>query len=333
MASNRGVLITGGLGVIGSWVTKQLVDQGVRAVTYSRHVDTMLVKDVVDKIEMVRGDILDMPMLLRTIKEHKIQRICHLAGTLGEISQTNPWHGFQINAVGTLNVLEAARIMEVERVVFTSSMAVFAPFTGDYAYPKYRLVNEDYPKLPISSRNGVYGTAKLASELLCYHYNQMHWVDYVALRFSPLYGIGRLVRHGRIALFNKMIENAMLGQPTTVLQGGDERTDLLYVKDAANSIVLACFAQKLKDRVFNIGTSEGYKLEDVASAIKKIYPEAVFEIGKGLDPINIGSGYCIFDISRAKAELGYSPRFTLEGGIRDYVETMERLNIEPTYSP
>lgn len=327
------ILITGGLGVIGSWVTRQLSDQGEKVITYSRHLDTTLVSDIADRIEMIRGDVLDLPTLIRTIKDYKIRRICHLAALLSEATQANPWFGFQVDAVGTLNVLEAARIMEVERVVFTSSMAVFAPGTGEYGHPTYKPVDEDYPKYPDSKRNGVYGTAKLASEFLCLHYYQDYGLDYVILRFSPLYGIGRLARHGRIAIYNKMIENAMLGQPTIIPRGGEQKTDLVYTKDAARGVVLACFVQNPKHRIFHIASGKAHKLEDMVNAVRKIYPDAVFEIGPGLDHLGSGNRYYVLDISRARDELGYSPKYSLEEGVRDYVETMKRLRIKPTYSP
>ncbi len=324
------ILVTGGLGVNGAWVTRQLLEQGHRPVVYENRMDTLLVPDIINKIDVVIGDILDLAAVIRTIKEYKVQRICHLAALMPGPAQANPWLGFQVNATGTVNILEAARIMDVERIVFTSSIVVFTPFTGEYGYPTYKPVDEDYPKYPTSM---VYSAAKVASELMCLQYNQNYGLELVILRFSEIYGIGKKTRHGPIAIYSKMIENAMLGKPTIIPHGGDEKTDMVYVKDVANSIVLACFAQSLKHRVFNIGTGKGYKLEDVANAIEKIYPEAVFDIGPGLDYIGFGRAYCVFNISRARDELGYRPTFTLEDGVSDYVETMKRLNIEPTHAP
>lgn len=324
------ILVTGGLGVNGAWVTRQLLEQGHRPVVYENRMDTLLVPDIMDKIEIVIGDILDLSTVIRTVKEYSIQCICHLAALMPGASQANPWLGFQVNAIGTVNILEAARIMEVERVVFTSSIGVYSPFTGEFGYPTYKPVDEDYPKYPTTM---VYSAAKVASELMCFQYNRNYGLDFVILRFSEIYGIGKKTRHGPIAIYNRMIENAMLGKPTTIPHGGDEKTDMVYVKDVANSIVLSCFTRSRKHHVFNIGAGIVYKLEDVANAIRKMYPQAAFDIGPGLDYIGFGRAYCLFDISKAKAELGYHPQFTLEDGIKDYVETMEKLNIEPTYSP
>ncbi len=324
------ILVTGGLGVNGAWVTRQLLEQGHRPVVYENRMDTLLVPDIMHKIDIVIGDILDLSTVIRTVKEYNIQCICHLAALMPGASQANPWLGFQVNAAGTVNILEAARIMGVERVVFTSSIGVYSPFTGEFGYPTYKPVDEDYPKYPTTM---VYSAAKVASELMCFQYNRNYGLDFVILRFSEIYGIGKKVRHGPIAIYNRMIENAMLGKPTTIPHGGDEKTDMVYVKDVASSIVLACFTQSRKHHVFNIGAGTIYKLEDVANAIRKIYPRAAFDIGPGLDYIGFGRAYCLFDISKANDELSYYPQFTLEDGIRDYVETMKKLNIEPTYSP
>ena len=322
------IMVTGGLGVNGAWVTRQLLEQGHTPVVFENRMDATLVPDIIDKIDIVIGDIVDLATVIRAIKEHKVQRICHLAAMLPDAAQTNPMVGFQINALGTLNVLEAARIMEVERVVFISSIGVYAPFTGEYGYPTYKPVNEEYLKYPTSRLHGVYDTAKLASELMCMQYHQNYGLDFVAVRFGRIYGIGKKARHGYYVILETMIANAMLGKPTVIPSGGDEKSDLVYVKDVANGIVLACFAQNLKHRAFNIASGKGHKLEDIANALKKIYPEATFDIGAGLSE----SGYCVLDISRAKDELGYQPRFTLEEGMRDCVESMKRLNIEPVNS-
>ena len=324
------IMVTGGLGVNGAWVTRQLLEQGHRPIVYENRMDSLLLPDIIDKIDIVIGDIMDLPTLIRTIKEYKIQRICHLAALMPDAAQANPLLGFQVNAMGTLNILEAARIMDVERVVFTSSMSAFSPFIGDYGYPNYMPVNEDYPKYPT---NMVYGATKVASELMCFQYKQNYGLDFVALRFCEVCAIGKKARHGTIAVYSTMIENAMLGKPTVLPQGGDEKADIVYVKDVAHSIVLSCFARNLKHNLFNIGAGKGYKLGDITNAIRNIYPDARFDIGPGLDYFGLGPAYCIFDTSRTRKELGFEPRFTLEEGIRDYVETMKQLKIEPTYNP
>lgn len=123
------------------------------------------------------GDILDLATIIHTLKVHKSQRIIHMAALMPGQCQASPPLGFRVSACGTLNALEAARIMDVERVVFTSSKGVYAPFTGDYGYPTYKPVSEEYEKNPISSML-VYGTSKIASELLGLEYAQNYGLDF-----------------------------------------------------------------------------------------------------------------------------------------------------------
>jgi UDP-glucose 4-epimerase len=160
-------------------------------------------------------------------------------------------------------------------------------------------------------------------------YNRNYGTEFVVLRFSEIYGIGKRARHGTIAIYGNMIENAMLGAPSIIPRGGDEKVDMVYVKDVANSIVLSCFAHNIKHHVYNIGTGVGYSLEDVAEAIRKIYPGAVFNIGPGLDYLGFGRAYFVLDISRTKNDLGYIPEFMLEAGVRDYIKSMKKLGIQP----
>ncbi|MEE9400060.1 MAG: NAD-dependent epimerase/dehydratase family protein [Dehalococcoidales bacterium] len=326
------ILVTGGLGVNGAWIVRQLLDEGHQPISYSRHVDTTLVPDIADKFDIVVGDVLDIASLIRVLKEHQVKRIIHMSALMPGPAQANPLMGFQTNASGTVNVLEAARIMEVERVVFASSKGVYASFTGEYGYPTYKPVDEEYPLRPISTI-GVYGSTKIASEFMGIVYSHAYGIEFIALRAGGIYGIGKSARHGRIAIFGNMIENAMAGAPNKIPVGGDEKDDVIYVKDYTNAAVLACFAKNPKHHIYNIGAGQAYSLRDFANAIKKIYPEAEFDIGPGRDYMKMPEIYCVMNFSRAKEELGYTPKFSLEDGVRDYVESMRKLNIEPVYRP
>ena len=305
---------------MGSWVSRQLFEQGHRVVIYERRIDTSLIPDIVDKVDVVVGDISDLATIIRTLKEYEIERIIHMAALMPGQCQANPSMGFQTNACGTLNVLEAARITGVERVVFTSAKAVYAPFIGEYGYPTYKPVAEEYEKNPVDSLL-VYGTAKIASEFMGLNYAKNYGLDFTALRFAGTYGPGKQARHGALSVYSKLIENAMIGLPTTISHGGDEKNDMIYVKDVASAIILVCFKEKLKHHVFNIGTGRGVTLRDLGAVIKEIYPDAICEIGPGLDYMDTGPVYGVLDCSRARNELNFAPKFTLETGVKDYIET------------
>ena len=321
------ILIPGGLGVIGAWVTRELVDQGQQVVTYSRHIDKTLVSDIFNKIECVVGDINDFPMLMNTVKRYDVDRIVHLSAILPHEAEANPYLGVKVNAEGSINVLEVARLMNVKRLVFTSSKAVYAVTEGDYGHPNYKPMDENYTKAPTS----VYGTTKLFIENLGIDYNRIYGLDFVALRFPSPYGVGRQARHGILAITSKVIESAMLGKPLAIPQGGEQKDDFTYVRDIAHGIVLALFADKLQHRIFNIGTGVGDTIVHMIEILNDILGEVPITIGPGLDFLERASNmrYSVFNIERACKELGFSPQFDLEAGIKDYMETMKRLGIPP----
>ena len=84
---------------------------------------------------------------------------------------------------------------------------------------------------------------------------------------------------------------------------------------------------------FNIGSGKAYSLHDLAASIRKLYPDAVFDIGPGLDYMNMPGVYCVMDYTRAQEEFGYAPMFSLDDGVKDYIQSMKRLDIEPMYRP
>lgn len=319
------ILLTGGMGAIGSWVARELVELGHRPVLYDARAEFTLIPDLLGKVDVVTGDLLDLPNLVRTVLERKIERILHLAAMMPPQAQDNPYQGFQVNALGTVHVLEAARICAARRVVYTSSKGVYGPITGEHAHPTYRPLTEDYPARP----NSVYGATKLAGENMALNYVRNYGLDFVALRFGSTYGPGKLGRHGIVGLHSRMIEAAMAGQETRIPQGREQVDDMVYNADTAHAVVLACFAERLEHRAFNIATGKGSTLADLARAVKRIFPGAVIEVGPGLDYYGGGGGYSVFDVSRARDELAYSPRFTLESGVEHYVETMRRLGLQP----
>ncbi len=322
------VLVTGGLGVIGAWVTRQLIEQETKVVTYSRHLDTTLVKDIVGKFDSVVGDILDLPHLIQTVNQYGVERIIHLSVLLPAPAEANPYIGYRINAEGTLNVLEAARLTGIRRVVATSSKAVYGVTRGEYGHPTYKPMDEDYPKAP----SMVYGTTKVFMENICADYNRIYGLDTIILRFPTPYGIGRQVRHGALAITSRIIESAMLRQPLAIPQGAEQKDDFIYHRDIANGIILACFAENLQHNIFNVGTGKGETLQHMIEILNKIFGEVPITIGPGLDFLSRPAKdirYSVFNIDRARKDLGYSPQYDLAAGVKDYIEMMKRLDIKP----
>jgi nucleoside-diphosphate-sugar epimerase len=327
------ILIIGGMGSIGSFVTRKFVELGLEPIVYARHKNLLFIRDIEKKVIYAEGDILDVDKLVTTIKTYHVDRIIHMAALLSAGSEANPAMSVRMNVEGTANVLEAAVTCNVKRVVYSSAKGAYSETTGDYAHPTYKPLPEDYPT---DECMGFYGLTKLFGEKLGFKYQKKYGIEFIALRYSSTWGPGKLI--GRAAsphgIHGTLIENPMLGKPVRHPQGAEQKDDLIYHKDSANGVVLACLSEKTAHSVFNIGTGVGSTLLEFANAVKKIYPKADIEIGPGLDYLmKHYNTYSIFDISRARKELGFSPQYDVEKGVVDYIEMMNRLNINPTYTP
>ena len=315
------VLITGGMGVIGSWVSTKFVQEGHRPVLMARHLDNNLIRTIKDKVDIELADVVDLPRILSIIQKYHVTHIIHMAALIGALSGQNPPQSIQINVLGTLNILEAARFMKVQRVVFASAKGVYAPIEGEYGPPTYKPITEDYPKKPFR----IYDSAKLMGEHMGQFYQRTYGLEFAALRFSSTYGIGKTARHGDDkAVLSTLIEGALAGKPVLITKGEYQKNDFIYTKDAAHGVYLACTASKLNSSAYNIGTGRGAAVEDFAEEVRRLLPGASVEVRSGVSGGKSTSN-CIYDISQAKQDLGYSPQFTLRKSIEDYIETLQEL--------
>jgi UDP-glucose 4-epimerase len=327
------VLVTGGTGAIGAWVTRALIQAGHRPIVYSRSSSTRLLSDIdPSTYDFVKGDIRDSMAVEQALRDHRVRRVIHMTAMLDD-SQADPLAAVEVNVLGTVRVLDAARRAGVERFIYASSKRAMGPIGAPWGYPTYEPLSEDYPPSPVL----MYDITKFASETVGYNYERIYGLTFVALRFAQTYMPGRSVRPdaGMLAIRSKLIENAMLGKPVRIESGGDGKDDCIYVRDVADGLVRACFAEGLKHRLFHLGTGKGVSLRDFGDAVRQLYPDAVIDVGPGIDyRTDVGYRFdCVFDISRARDELGFEPKFDLTRGVADYVATMKDLRILPTYVP
>ena len=324
------VLITGGTGAVGSVTARHLVKMGIEPILYNRSEDYSLLDDVRKNVVFAKGDILDPANLSRTLNTHGVRTIVHTASLL---SKADPKQSIRINTQGTVNVLWAAVDGGIDRVVYTSSKAVYNEIKGRHAHPDYEPINEDYPK---DEPLGIYGVTKFFGEQLGNEFHKNFGIDFLSLRFSTVYGPGRLLKNPNSPMVVpcRIIESAMSGRPFRYPRGAGQRDDYLYLDDAGRATALACAAGDLKHRAINVGTGTGSTLVDFALATQKVFPGFEYEIGPGLDHAGIGfSFYSVYDTSRAARELGFTAGYSLEDAVEDYVETMKKLRIAPVLIP
>ncbi len=304
------VLVTGGTGWIGSNVVKALVERGQEVVTFDSTRGAERLHGV-PNVHMVRGDILDFPGLFEAIRRHRVTHIVHLAAILKGESQKNPRLLQKVNCEGTLNVLEAARLGGVKRLVFGSSTAV-------YGLTSYEPVDEDHPTSPVD----MYGASKVFCEVMLRDYQKLYGLDFVSLRFPHVYGPGR---EKGTAVWKDLFEYPARGEHYVLPQGGDHRLNWVYVKDCGTAAALACLAERPEHRFLNICDGVQHTPREIAHLIStEVVPGATFEIGPGLVPGHPPE-HCM-GISRAERVLGWKPEFNMYRGCRDYIETIRETS-------
>jgi UDP-glucose 4-epimerase len=321
-------LVIGGTGVIGHFVTRKLVERGHRPVVLTVSGNTNFIKDVMDRIELVKGDITDADGLDHIVREYHITKIAHLGAVLDTEANEDPRKGVRVGVEGMVNVLEAARLNKVKRVVYTSTKGVYGPITGEFWHPTYKPVHEEYNGQPFS----IYGIVKLSGELLGQNYQRRYGLEFIGIRFGTTVGPGKLRRHGLYTQHSTIIENAMLGRPTFLPRGADAFHDPVFNSECAEGVVAALMAPKPNYSIYNIGSGYGITLKEFADAVTVVYPEANIEIGPGpaYSPPEIPPGNCVLDITRARQDLGFEPTFTPVNLVQAYVSTMKELGLTPT---
>jgi nucleoside-diphosphate-sugar epimerase len=306
-----------GAGLVGSQIARLLVEQGGRPVLMDAAPQRQALGEIVDltRAELVDGDVLRPLRLTQIIQDHGVTDIVHTAAnpllTLG--AQRDPFSAIQLNIMGTVNVLEAARVHKLRRVVVASSnvMNHFLAGGGGNGDPAKE---EAYPR-PTT----FYATTKQTIENLGLNYAQWNGVDFSAVRYGavcgPWSGNGG---GGPSNTVREAIQRALRGEEATVPAGGLE---WVYSKDAAFGTVLALQAKgDLKSRVFNITMGHVCTPEDLAAALKAAIPGARVQIkteaaaAVAAPHMRHGS-----DLALAKSVLGYQPQFDMPKAIHDLV--------------
>lgn len=291
------ILVTGGSGLLGQYVIAELVRQNIETVCMDLVHGGSNWKNVIG----LTGDICNAQFLREKVEELGIDRIIHCAAMLQASCEEKPAEAVMINALGTVNVLEAARHAGVKRVVLASSIAV-------YGRTHYDPMDENHPCEP----RGVYASIKLLGEYLGRAYERVSGIEVVALRYGLVYGPAVVRSKGVAAAFTNMLLGAMRDRVVKIPRS-DQRIPLTYVSDAADCTVLACL-QPLRSlhRVYNV-SGNSCTLAEIANLLYRLYPDVkvVREESELASPLN-GA----LDVTRAKYELGYVPQVNFEKGVR-----------------
>jgi UDP-glucose 4-epimerase len=310
------VLVTGGTGFIGAFVVQDLVDHGHDVVAFDVSTDPERLEalGVADDVEVARGDVTDATEVVRACREHDVDRIVHLAALLTNTAADDPRAALEVNVLGTNNVFEAARSLDIERVAWASSAAVYAP-PENYDHD----VTEDDLVYP----DTLYGATKAYNEHQARAYEDFD-VSHVGLRPTVAYGPYR--ETGGSAFLVDLVEKPALGESFSV-EYGDQQIDWQYVRDVAQGFRLAAFADEadLSQRVYNVA-GETTTIREAADIVESVVPGADIEVSdEGELPWTQ-----TLDTTAAERDLGYEPAYDLESGVGEYVDILrEEHGLDP----
>jgi len=298
-------LVTGGSGFIGSNIVKLLIAQGHTV----RVLDNLLSGyrenlTPFPDIEYIKGDVRDTDTVHRAAEG--VEVIFHLAASVGnKRSIDHPIEDSQINVIGTLNVLEAARKNAVRKVVYSSSAGIFGEL-------KTLPIAEDHIQDPDSP----YGVSKLAAEKHALAYNKLYDLEVVCLRYFNVYGLNqRYDAYGNvIPIFaHRMLNN----EPVTIFGDGEQTRDFINVRDIALANYKAAITTG-KSGVYNLGSGTQItinKLVELMSEVSGIKPEIVHGPQRPGDVRDSRA-----DITAAAEAFGFEPTVDLRDGLREYMQ-------------
>lgn len=319
--AKKGILITGGSGLVGAYAVNMLLERGERPVVFDVALNERLLGAVgvdTDKITMIRGDMADLPALISAIRDNDCDRIIHLAAYLGEEVQRRPYSGVRLNFMGTVNVFEAARLEKVARVIFPSSGTVYLGSLGEGV----KQIDETIPMNPPS----VYAATKASCEFMGRAYAKRYGFEFICLRYTGgLYGPSpAALKATREIAIQQMIRAAVKGEAAKI-NWPYGPAEILYGKDAAKGTVLAVLKDKFKDTLFHIGNGDLLSGDDIVAAVRKKFPGVNIELVKANNPMPYPESRLSSDFSRAREQLGYQPDYPIDKAVEDYGATLKRL--------
>lgn len=309
------VLITGGLGFIGSSLARRLVQLNAKVTL----VDSLIplyggnlfnIHDIKDQVTVNISDVRDPYAMANLVQ--KQDYLFNLAGQTSHIDSMNdPQTDLDINASAQLSILETCRKHNPNvKIVFASTRQL-------YGKPKYLPVDEKHPICPVD----VNGINKLAGEWYHLLYNNVYKIRSCALRLTNTYGPGMRVKDVRQTFLGIWLRNLIAGVPIKVFGDGLQLRDFNYVDDVVDALLMAAVDPKACGEVFNLGSAQYISLKDLAALLIDIFRGGTFEIvpfPPDLRAIDIGDYYS--DYTKINQSLGWSPRVSLQDGLKKTIE-------------
>ncbi len=297
------VLVTGGAGFIGSHVVDAFIAAG-HSVAIIDNLSSGRQSNLNPKARLYQVDIRD-PKLIEIFEKEKPEIVDHHAAQIDvRKSVSDPVYDAEINILGSLNLLEAARKTGVRKVVYISSGG------AAYGEPVYLPCDEKHPIDPLSP----YGVTKHTIEHYLFLYKQIYGLDYTVLRYPNVFGPRQdpFGEAGVVAIFSGRM---LAGKPVTIYGSGKQERDFLFVKDCARANVMVTGATP--SPIYNLASGVGTNINQIFAALKRI---TAYPYDAQYSPAKAGETFKIYlDSQLAGAELGWEASVNLEDGLRQTV--------------
>jgi UDP-glucose 4-epimerase len=298
-------LVTGGAGFIGSNIVRLLLEEGHQVTVLDNLSSGYRCNlDPFPDVRIIEGDVRDEATLNRAMVN--VEVVLHVAASVGNArSIERPVEDSEINVIGTLRVLEAARQAGVRKIVHSSSAGIFGEL-------KTLPIREDHPAEPDSP----YGASKLAAEKLCLTYGKLYNLEVVCLRYFNVYGINQ--RYDAYGNVIPIFAHRMLqGIGLTIFGDGEQTRDFVNVRDVAVANYQSAMAKGVSG-AFNIGSEERITINRLARLMGEVAGiPMVIEYG----PARSGDvRHSLADISAARQVFGYKPSVDLVEGLAEYIQ-------------
>ena len=307
----RKVLVTGGLGFIGSNLARRLLQLGadvtiIDALIPGKGGNTYNISDCADCIDVHIADLRSAEDVARLVPGKEI--IFNLAGSVSHLdSMANPILDMGLNCEAHLSLLEGCRRHNREaRIVYTGTRA-------QYGRPLYLPVDEKHPQLPID----VNGIHKMAAEAYHFLYSRIYGMPVCSLRLTNTYGPRQPMRDPRHGFINWLLRLALEGQCLPVYGDGQQQRDLNYVEDVVDALLLAGVAPAAEGQAFNLGSGRPVTVLEVARLLIELTDSERYELvpfPENESKIEIGDYYA--DCTKVANVLGWLPRVSLQDGLR-----------------
>lgn len=315
----RNVLITGGLGMIGSTIAHRLVAYGARvsildACLEPYGANRFNLRGIEDQVDVAVGDIRDRPLVRDIVRDRDI--IFNLAGQVSHNdSLEDPYLDADINYIGHLNVLESVRRVSPGAVVLHAGSRL------QFGRIERNPVDESHPLRPRTP----YALNKTAAENTYLFYHEVHGIRTVAFRIANPYGPRSQMRHSKYSMINWFIRLAMEGKTITVFGDGSQVRDYISVDDLADAFIAAAVTPACHGQAFNVGSGVGTSFRDMVRTV-------LDTVGSGEQAfipwpqsyINVETGDYVTDIGKLCGATGWRPSVGLTEGIRATCEYYRR---------